>query len=260
MEKKTQGKIMENIFIKDTTGILGNVLVEKENSGDTTILAKKGYVDESLNNKLILFDGIIQSKNKENQIKNITFKKTQISMDGYVNRTIKKPKIQETNTLQLIKCYFFRANYAKTKYDSRFDLLNKAQLSCPYMYVFNRYLDSQIGLKKWDNASLDELFESHFMSTRENIGKRFGVPLFIPLITLISSFLLISIRKKSYSLFRKYFYFIVSFLLLVFIEIIVKYSGISLLYLITFFLMPFLIFPIIYASLFSKFKTEKYKQ
>ena len=193
VEKKTQGKLMENIFIKDTTGVLGNMMVNKENSGDTTIIAKKGYVDKNLNNRLFLFDGIIQSKNKDNEIKNITFKKTQILLDGYVNRSIKQPKIQETNSLQLIKCYLFKIKYKTINY-SRSDLYDAGRLQCPYMYSLN--LDYEHSYKE---IAFDKIFEKNFLTTRENISKRFGIPLFIPIIALISSFLLISGKIKSYN-------------------------------------------------------------
>ena len=253
VEKKTQGKLMENIFIKDTTGVLGNMMVNKENSGDTTIIAKKGYVDKNLNNRLFLFDGIIQSKNKDNEIKNITFKKTQILLDGYVNRSIKQPKIQETNSLQLIKCYLFKIKYNTINY-SRSDLYDAGRIQCPYMYSLNFNYEH----KRYKEIAFDKIFEKNFLTTRENISKRFGIPLFIPLIALISSFLLISGKIKSYNFFRKYFYFIISFLLLITVEIVVKYTGLSILNLLTFFLIPFLIFPIIYVVLLNKFRTEKF--
>ena len=93
-----------NIFIRDTEGSLNTL----EGGGlKSTIIAKKGY---ATNNKLILFDGIIQKINKENKMKNILFEKTELSLDGISTRIIVVPKIQETSSKKLLKCFFSENN------------------------------------------------------------------------------------------------------------------------------------------------------
>ena len=60
------------------------------------------------------------------------------------------------------------------------------------------------------------------------INKRFGMPIFIPLIALICCFLLTSRREKKINNYNKYIYFIIGFIILVLSEITVRYSGVSL--------------------------------
>ena len=60
-EKNSKNELI-NIFIRDNTGSLNTIVSEVGNSNNTTIFAKKGFVE---NNKLILFDGIIQTLNKK---------------------------------------------------------------------------------------------------------------------------------------------------------------------------------------------------
>ena len=69
----------------------------------TTILAKSGIADDKM---LVMFNGQIISakKNLENEI--IKFEQLNIDLSSLSNTTIKKPKIQETNTILLIACLF----------------------------------------------------------------------------------------------------------------------------------------------------------
>ena len=56
------------------------------------------------------------------------------------------------------------------------------------------------------------------------------MPLYIPGISLILSFLLISRKEQKRNSLYKYFYFGLSFVILVTAEILVRYSGKSFLY------------------------------
>jgi hypothetical protein len=90
-----------NIFIKDQGGNFNTIVGEASKSKDTIIVAKKGFVTK---NKLILFDGTIQTVNQKNEIKNVEFKKTELSLNNISTRTIKQPKIQETSSSSLFEC------------------------------------------------------------------------------------------------------------------------------------------------------------
>ena len=103
-ENRTEEDVLENIFIKDYKSYIGNLVNKKEDSNNTTIIAKRGFVDKQNSKKLILFNGVIQSQDKANKIETINFKKTEIILDNLSNRSIVIPKIQETPTLDLVNC------------------------------------------------------------------------------------------------------------------------------------------------------------
>ena len=101
VEKKNMNNEMENIFIRDESGTFKNIVADKNEASNTTILAKKGYIN---NKKLILIDGIIQSENKDGELNDVNFKKTELSISLLKPRTITAPKMQETSTITLFKC------------------------------------------------------------------------------------------------------------------------------------------------------------
>ena len=88
------------------------------------------------------------------------------------------------------------------------------------------------------------------------INKRLGMPLFIPLIALISCFLLSSRKDKIAYRFNKYIYFLIGFLVLIISEIAVRYSGNSLNNTVIYYFVPIILLPIIYLLLINKFKYE----
>ena len=111
------------------------------------------------NNKLILFDGIIQTQNKIGKIKNVEFKKTELAIDSFVTRTILEPKIQETSSLLLLECLFNK------------NTSNIITPNCP--------------------------FTKNKKDIIENLSRRIGMPIYIPLVSLIASFLLIRKKEKN---------------------------------------------------------------
>ena len=76
IDKKNANNELINVFIKDVNGNLNTIVSEVDEKKNTTIVAKKGFVTK---NKLILFDGTIQTVNQKNEIKNVEFKKTELS-------------------------------------------------------------------------------------------------------------------------------------------------------------------------------------
>ena len=79
------------------------------------------------------------------------------------------------------------------------------------------------------------------------------IPFYIPVLSLISALLLIK-SKKIY--FNKAIIFLYSFLLLLFTELAVRYTGINNFILVAFVTIPFLLFLIIYFFLSFKFSQE----
>ncbi len=94
------------------------------------------------------------------------------------------------------------------------------------------------------------------MDIKIEFNKRFGMPIYIPLISVICSFLLSSRRDQKIYGYNKYIYFFLGFVILAISEIIVRYSGISWTHSIIYYLIPLLLLPIFYLSLIKKFKYE----
>ena len=182
----------------------------------STIIAKYGHLGND-EISLVLFDGNIQKLNKNGQINIIKFKKTILNFSDLTTKSITKPKIQETSTLRIFNC-----------------LRNKN-------VTFTHNCDRK---------------KKTLMDNKIELNKRFGMPIYIPLISLICTFLLASRKdKKTYS-YNKYIYFFACFLILVFSEILVRYSGLSWNHTAIYYLLPMCLLPLFYFTLIRKFKYE----
>tara|TARA_B110000027_G_scaffold128633_1_gene149208 strand:- start:195 stop:953 length:759 start_codon:yes stop_codon:yes gene_type:complete len=213
--KKSENNELQNIFIKDVGGNL-NTLVNKENEKkkNSTILAKKGFI---VGEKLILFNGIIQGLNLKNEIKNIEFEKTELTLKNISTRTIKQPKIQETSSVSLINCV----------------------------------------LDKDSNLNFNNCSRNNKLEAIQTLSRRIGMPLYIPLISIITSFLLIYKKEKKYNFLDKYYLFFLTFVILVFAEILLKFTGFSFFVTTSYFALPVTISFIFYIYLVRKMKNEK---
>ena len=225
VEKKNKNGDMENIFIRDESSVLKSI--ENASSTDNvTIIAKKGRVADSNNPVLILRNGIIQSEkipegsDNKNKIQTIKFEKTILKLENVQTRSITQTKIQETSSYLLIKCFFDRDN--------------KIILNCPR-----------------DHKKNDVLSE---------INRRFGMPLYIPIITLILCFLLNPREESKFKAFYKYFYPVFAFLILVLAEILVKYSGKSFTNSLIYYLAPLIMLPLIYFEIIRNFLYENLRK
>tara|TARA_B110000285_G_C15136869_1_gene627598 strand:+ start:332 stop:1510 length:1179 start_codon:yes stop_codon:yes gene_type:complete len=212
--KKNTANELLNVFIKDTNGSLSTLLNEVDEKNNSVIVAKKGFATK---NKLVLFNGTIQTLNKKNEIKNIKFVKTELNLSNVTTRTIKQAKIQETSSSLLFQCIFNK--------DKNFNITNCKK---------NNYKSEVV----------------------QNLSRRLGMPLYIPLITVIVSFLLIQKKEKKYIFLDKYLVFTLSFLLLIISEIFLKYAGLSLLMTSTYFILPVIITFLFYILLLKKIITE----
>ena len=101
VEKKI-GNEIQNIFLHDKSRNLKNLSTNISSNVDTTIIAQNGVVDKK---KLFLFNGqIISSKKDQSKNEIIKFDQINIDLSKLSTTTIKKSKVQETSTLELLKC------------------------------------------------------------------------------------------------------------------------------------------------------------
>ena len=84
-----------------------------------------------------------------------------------------------------------------------------------------------------------------------------GSPLYIPLITIIISFLLINKNENKFNFLNKYILFIISFIILILAEILLKYTGFASAIAVSYFIIPLFMFLFSYVVLFKKIKIEK---
>ena len=165
---------------------------------------------------LILSNGNIQKLEKDGGVSIIKFEKTALNLSGLSTKTTPQAKIQETPTIEIIQC------------------LNRQK-----MYLQN--------CKQTEESYKENIIE---------FNKRFGMPIFIPLISLIVCFLLSSRKEKKASGVYKYLYFFIGLIILIVAEITVRYSGISWRHTAYYYLTPVGLLPFIYIFLIRVFKYE----
>ena len=212
-----ENNIVKNIFIRDDSSNLNNLLPEKSSAKNKTVIAERGIINK---NKIILENGFIQSFEKDNTVRTIQFNKTLLNFDNMDNRVIKDVKIQETSTLKILNCL---KNYY---YDTLSDEYVK---NCPK-----------------DNIEI----------VIETFSRRILMPLYIPLVSILISFILIYTKNKKRNILNRYTFFLLSFILLILSELLVRYSGISKIGFYIYSITPFILMPLLYFFLMNKIKKE----
>ena len=176
------------IFVekKNDKGIYSNIFIRDEGAILSDIGSDKGESTSSTifaqnghmsadEKSLILYNGNIQKLNNSGDVSVVKFKKTIFNLSGLSTTSISEPKIQETSTLKIFDCII----------NKRVEMHNCQQ----------------------DKKSI--------MDIKIEFNKRFGMPVYIPLIALVCSFLLSSRKDKKIYYYNKYIYFFIGFLILV---------------------------------------------
>ncbi len=88
------------------------------------------------------------------------------------------------------------------------------------------------------------------------LNRRIVLPLYIPIIALLCSFLLIKTKTQRNIFLNKYSIFVLSFLILLYAELIIRYTGISKIVGVLFTISPIILIPIIYLLLTFKLSRE----
>jgi len=225
VEEKDVLGTMKNVFIRDDSNRL-SAIENREKTDTLTIIAKKGRLNSETKNSLILENGVIHVENKSKEIQVIKFKKTELAFDNLKTKSIIYPKVQETPSKILLNCFFKKTTHALLK--------GNKDLKC-----------------ETKEERVEVLAE---------INRRFGMPLYIPLLSLLSSFLLISREETKIKNWYKYFYFGLAFAILITAEILVRYSGKSLTHGLFYYLLPLLCIPVFYIELIRRFYYENLRK
>ena len=186
-------------------------------SSSSSTIFAKSGIVNEESKKLILNNGNIQRLGEDGSVSLIKFDRTELSLSGLSTKSITEPKIQETSTFDILLCLR----------DKNLEMHN---------------------CQTEDKEKKDIKIE---------INKRFGMPIFIPLIGLICCFILSSRKEKKLSKKNNLtFYSIISFIILVVSEITVRYSGISFNHTLIYYFLPIVLLPLIYILLIRAFKYE----
>tara|TARA_Y100001970_G_C14232597_1_gene859606 strand:- start:2268 stop:3392 length:1125 start_codon:yes stop_codon:yes gene_type:complete len=137
--------------------------------------------------KIKLLNGGITNINKNN-IYNINFKETEYDLSKFTTKTITHPKIQEISTRQLINCY---RNFEQNKIYEKNDICRERKLK----------------------SILEEMF------------KRFIIPLYIFVLSLISSTLILKPKKNFLLKYHKFIIFFLGFSVTVISQISFKFIA-----------------------------------
>jgi len=208
---------------KKPNGEMLNIFLRDDTSSTVkskTIIAKKGIIiKRNEQNILSLFNGTIQTEKKNGKINFLNFDKTEINLSSFATKTTTYPKIQERDTLSLLNCII------------------------PFLD------EGKSGLKEFQcRARMDDI-------TAE-LNRRLGMPLYIPFISIIICYLLSSAKENKYFFFRKYAVFILAFTVLILAEIMVRYSGQSVLNSTIYYSLPLTLIFLNYLYLIRIFKFE----
>ena len=205
--------------------IMKNIFLKDQIDGQNfqIIVAKEGsLINRNDNNFLVLRNGEIFNNNKDDST-NFAFEKFEFNLSNYTTKTTTYPKIQELKTDVLIKCT--RNIY----YNSNIDISSE-KIVC-------------------DKKNLSNVSQELF--------KRIYLPLYIPLIALISCLLIL--KSKEQKIFNKYklLIFLTGFFVIFFSEISIKYVGANPLSNYLLISLPILLYLLTYSFILRKLRYNK---
>ena len=181
------------------------------------IYAKEGSIIENEKKKIFkLYDGQVINKD-EDKINIFEFDEIDFNLADYSSNTILVAKIQEIPSIVLLNC--------------RFNYKNKISDIKKYNFNCENSIKNEIG---------QELF------------KRFYKPLYIPLIALMSCFLVIVPKNNNHYKRNRKIIFFITFLIIVFSEASLRYSSISDLSTFFYIIIPWILFLLIYFIFYKQ--------
>ena len=179
------------------------------------IFAKEGLLLDENKKIFRLLDGKIISTNNNNLI-SFEFDKIDYNLSKFSSKTIKVAKIQELPSSKIIKC----------------------SISLLYEKIY-----------------IDEMFrcdKKRLKNLNQELYKRFIKPFYIPLLALISCFLLTFSKVQNNFTIKSIKVFLYVFLILIISEAFMRYADESKLQLISIMLLPIIIYFFIYNFLISR--------
>ena len=212
---------------KNDKGELKNIYLKKETEDNNFQItyAKTGYFQSSRNVQILVLENG-QTINKINDdITTFNFKESTLNMSSQDSSIIKVDKIQETSTYNLILC-------------------------------LNRFINPKDNAKKNSSKFIQNCTTENLDNVFKEVYKRFLVPVYIPILILVSLILVIKSKENINYIRYRFFIFLLGVGLIIFSETTQKFIKNSLEYNIVIFVMPIIIFTIFYFLIFYKINSN----
>ena len=210
--------------IKDKDGNLTNLYLKKEiNDNEFQITyAKKGKFKQIGNSPLlVLYKGATITASN-NEVTNISFSKSDYSLANIETNTTTYKKTQEISSFKLLKCI---KNYHKLK-KKEFEEKVKNIENCSYKNIGN---------------IIKEFY------------KRFIIPFYLPLLSLIPFLLITSSKENSNYNNLRFITFLVGFTIIIFSETTIRFISEISIYDISMMLVPVVLLVFLYLFLSKRF-------
>ena len=219
------------------------------------------------------FTFLVEKKNK-NQIKNVFIHDNSNTLKNLTSQSEEKKStviIAESGLVEEKRMVLFNGEIITTKAkNKKNDMVKFQQLNVD----LKNLRSDTIVMPKLQETQTYKLIDCIKNQTDENmlnckkntkneittvLNRRLVLPIYILLIPLLCSFLLVRNQKKVNYFLNKYAIFTLSFLVLLFAEIIIRYTGIYKIVSIIFLILPISLIPIIYFTLNYFFSKETIK-
>ncbi len=214
---------------KDKNGNLKNLYIKREiNSEQFQITYAREGKFEEINNKplLVLYDGATINLNGENELTNISFSKSDFLLSNFETNTTTYKKTQEISSFKLLKCIisFYKFNLEE----------------------FNNLT------KKIENCNLLNL-----KNILKEFYKRFIIPLYIPILTLIPLILIITSKENHNYQKIKFITFSFGIITIIFSETTIRMVSENMLTNSILVIFPSIFITVLYLYFCFKFKLFK---
>ena len=229
---KTFNDVIKGVTIytdeKRADGSLKNIFIKKTNNDSEfeITFSQTGEIKNLNNNQiLVLYDGKNIKGNKTN-LDSFSFSKSDFNLSNLETNATTYKKTQENSTFELINCYLALEDRKKKK-------VNKFNV---------------------ENCSSDNL--SNIFG---ELYKRFIIPLYIPILILVSLILILISKEKSNYIKLKLLIFLFGLFIIIFSETTLRFVEDNLLDNIKLILLPFLSTIFFYSAISFKLKWSVYK-
>ena len=211
---------------KDEFGNLKEIYLKKGSDDNFQItFAKEGRFKKIGKNQFLELNFGETISVINNKITNFKFKKTDFNLSNFEDNTTTYKKTQEVATLDLIKCYHNLMN---------FNFLN---------------IDKNFKVENCKNDNIDNIIKELY--------KRIIIPLYIPVLILIS--LMLIFRSKENINYSKYriFIFLIGFITIILSEMTIRLINEDFLKNLKFFVIPIILVASLYFNYLIRFKNIK---
>ena len=211
---------------KDKNGNLKEIYLKKGSGENFQITyAKKGRFKQIGDNQFLeLSSGETISVIKD-KITNFKFSKTDFNLSNFENNTTTYKKTQEVATIDLIKCYhnLMKLNILK--------------------------IDENFSVENCRNDNIDNIIKELY--------KRLIIPLYIPVLILISLLLVFKSKENTNYLRFRLLIFLIGFSTIILSEMTIRFINEDFFKNIKFFIIPIILTIILYSNYFFRFKNTQ---